>query len=87
MCDCYTAKCEGCKSKIEVHIGDFSQSQGNVHVFCENCEEDMLNYVTEKPELHRGPWLLFVDKTTNVSQGPSGIVYFLVELPHGIHLN
>lgn len=37
MCDCYVGKCEKCGREMNMHIGDYSTEQENVHPYCPKC--------------------------------------------------
>ena len=37
MCDCYSAKCEGCGCNMSIHIADFCTPREKVHPYCPRC--------------------------------------------------
>lgn len=58
MCDCYTAKCEGCGCEMEIHIADFCTARENVHPYCTRCTKKW----RKRKEIPSG--LVFVDKVS-----------------------
>ncbi len=45
MCDCYTAKCEGCSCSMEIHISDYCTKRKNVHPYCNRCTRKLVKPV------------------------------------------
>lgn len=42
MCDCYRAKCEGCKCYMSIHMSDWCTQQKNVRPYCHRCSRKLL---------------------------------------------
>ena len=73
MCDCYSAKCEGCGEVwLELHIADFCTERKNVHPYCPSCLiKGLREFFTEG-----GRQRLFVDMVEyeyNIWKGDSAI--------------
>ena len=90
MCDCYTGVCQGCERQISIHIGDFSQARTNVRAYCPRCHELFMTHLIAEAHGHDSQITVFVSTIEGEEQVQGlkrGVVLFMVEAPHGIHLN
>ncbi len=91
MCDCYTAKCNGCGRKMAMHIADYCTPRKNVHPYCPECTNKLTHEEIMKSAC------FFEDVITSegeeygqVDGGKTGeTVFILCDDPkaYGIHLN
>lgn len=83
MCDTYRTECDGCDREIPMHIGDFSTGRCDVTVYCPECHEGALNYLTR----YGYPETIVFQDWGQYTEEESGLYLILVDRPRSIHLN
>lgn len=83
MCDIYETECNRCGRDIPMHIGDFSTGRRNVTVYCPDCHEGALEYLTRYGHTET---IVFQDWGEYTEEG-GGLYLILIDRPRSIHLN
>lgn len=87
MCDCYTAKCEGCGCKMSLHIADWCTKRENVHPYCNRCSRKLQNPEATKVFRDTIRDLKQIEGTKVKHIGQEIIILCDDKNAHGIYLN